>query len=153
MMTYSQYVEFPYDGNRYEIVDGTLEMMTPAPSFKHQKIVTRMASAMDVPCRVEGVFIVSPFDVVFSENNVRQPDFIFIRIENLNIITDRSVEGVPDLVGEILSQCTAKNDRKSKFETYQRFGVKEYWIVDPELELLEQFVLVDGKKGLLEITL
>ena len=145
MMTYNQYVEFPEDGNRYEIIDGTLEMMTPAPSYKHQLIITRMASVIYAPCREEGVFIVSPLDVVFSENNVRQPDFIFIRNENMQIITDRAVEGVPDLVGEILSHSTAKNDRKSKFETYQRFGVKEYWIVDPELELLEQFVLVDGK--------
>ena len=145
MMTYNQYVEFPDDGNRYEIIDGTLEMMTPAPSYKHQLIITRMASVIYAPCREEGVFIVAPLDVVFSENNVRQPDFIFILNENRHIISDRAVEGVPDLVGEILSQSTAKNDRKSKFETYQRFGVKEYWIVDPELELLEQFVLVDGK--------
>ena len=119
--------------------------MTPAPSHRHQKIVTRLSSAIDVPCRAEGEFIVSPFDVVFSPDNVRQPDFIFILNENLDIITERAVEGIPDLVGEILSPSTAKNDRKSKFETYQRFGVKEYWIIDPGLELLEQFILVDGR--------
>jgi Uma2 family endonuclease len=145
MMTYNQYVEFPEDGNRYEIVDGVLEMMTPAPSFKHQKIITRLTSAIDVPCREEGEFIVSPFDVVFSNENVRQPDFIFVKNENLHIITERAIEGVPDLVGEIISQSSAKTDRKSKFETYQKFGVKEYWIIDPEVELLEQFVLVDGQ--------
>ena len=145
MMTYNQYVEFPDDGQRYEIIDGTLQMMTPAPSYKHQLIITRLASVIYAPCREEGIFIVSPFDVVFSQGNVRQPDFILILNENMHIISDRAVEGVPDIVGEILSHSTAKNDRKSKFETYQRFGVKEYWIVDPELELLEQFVLVDDK--------
>jgi Uma2 family endonuclease len=145
MMTYNQYVELPDDGNRYEIVDGVLEMMSPAPSLRHQKILTRLTSAFDVPCREEGVFFVAPVDVIFAVDNVRQPDFLFVLNENLHILSERAVEGVPDLVGEILSSSSAKIDKKTKFETYQRFGVKEYWIINPELELLEQFILKDGQ--------
>lgn len=143
-ITYEQYAQMPDDGNRYEIVDGVLELMTPSPSVRHQKILRKISTAFDNNCKEDGEFYFAPLDVIFTPDNVLQPDFIFILKENLNIITEHGVEGTPDIVGEILSPSTRKKDKADKFETYQRFRVKEYWVIDPETEIMEQFVLTDN---------
>lgn len=140
-ITYEQYNQMPDDGNRYEIVDGVLELMTPSPSVRHQRILRRISTAFENNCQDNGEFYFAPLDVIFAPDNVRQPDFIFVLKENLHIVTDHGIEGAPDIVGEILSPTTRKKDKTGKFETYRRFGVKEYWIIDPETDIMEQFVL------------
>ena len=144
MMTYNQYLELPDDGSRYEIIEGQLHLMTSSLGVRHQSISRRFTIAFDFSCKQNGVFWAAPIDVILSDENVRHPDFVFIKNENLHIVTERGIEGVPDLIGEILSPTSVKYDRKGKFETYQKFGVHEYWIIDPQNEILEQFQFQNG---------
>lgn len=143
--TYEDYAQMSDDGNRYELVDGVLQMMTPAPGTKHQQILRRLTKHFEQDCSQNGEFFFAPIDVIFSPDNTRQPDFVFITNERLGIVTERGIEGSPDLLVEILSPSTAQNDKTTKRDAYERFGVKEYWIIDPAYELLEQFVLTEHK--------
>ena len=78
-----------------------------------------------------GEVLIAPFDVVLSQENVVQPDILFVSNERSGIITEANISGAPDLVVEILSPSTADRDRGLNLELYTRFGVREYWIVDP----------------------
>jgi Uma2 family endonuclease len=81
----------------------------------------------------------APTDVKLSDSHVVQPDIIFISQENSNIITENNVDGAPDLIIEILSPGTAYHDLIEKKEIYERFEVKEYWLVDPKKRRVEIF--------------
>jgi Uma2 family endonuclease len=74
---------------------------------------------------------------------VLQPDILFISKERFNIITDKNVQGAPDLVIEILSSATADRDRGLKQKLYAKFGVREYWLVDPDKETIEVLALAE----------
>ena len=74
----------------------------------------------------------APYDVVLSENNVFQPDIMFVSNENSKIITEKNITGAPDLIIEILSPATGYYDLTEKKEIYTEFAVKEYWIVEPK---------------------
>lgn len=93
----------------------------------------------------EGEIILAPMDVHFDKDNILQPDILYIRRDNLHIIRDGWVFGVPDLVVEILSENTGKRDKTIKKDTYERFGVGEYWLADPVYRIVDQFVLADGQ--------
>ena len=94
-----------------------------------------------------GEVIIAPFDVYLDEkSNAVQPDLTIVLNENLNIIgEDGSIHGVPDLLIEVLSQGNEANDTVKKFALYERFGVKEYWIIEPTMKLASGFTLVDGR--------
>jgi Uma2 family endonuclease len=79
-----------------------------------------------------GEVYVSPFDVVFSLFDVVEPDIIYVSEERTALITEKNVQGAPDLVVEVLSETTAKTDRTIKLKLYARYGVQEYWLIDPE---------------------
>ncbi|HZG76286.1 MAG TPA: Uma2 family endonuclease [Paenibacillus sp.] len=95
-------------------------------------------------CRVEYIIMHSPVDVVLSERETRQPDIVMIHRSREHIIQERAIVGPPDLVIEILSPSTAKTDRTRKKISYARFGVEEYWIVDPPNLTVEQYRLEPG---------
>lgn len=73
----------------------------------------------------------APIDILFTKHDVVEPDLVYIANENLHILTDKNVQGPPDLLAEVLSQATKKRDSELKFALYQKHGVQEYWIVDP----------------------
>jgi len=85
----------------------------------------------------------APLDVVLSVENLLQPDILFICKERLDIITDKNIQGAPDLVIEILSSATAERDRGLKKKLYAKFGVREYWLVDPDKETIEVLTLAE----------
>lgn len=132
------------DFDRREIIDYIEYELKPSPTFTHQQLVTRLWNLIYMTCHLAGEIIVAPMDVHLDEGNVFQPDLIFISNENRHIIKER-IEGVPDLVVEILSPSTSSNDKIHKKAQYERFGVKEYWIVDPVHLIIDQFVLVNHK--------
>ncbi|WP_018131122.1 Uma2 family endonuclease [Effusibacillus pohliae] len=151
--SYSDYLKWD-DGERWELIDGIPYNMTPAPAEKHQRIlgelVTEFATYLrGKTCRV----YVAPFDVRLSEAddddqtyNVVQPDLVVIC--DRNKIDERGCKGAPDLVVEILSPgYAAKRDKLHKFHLYQKYGVKEYWIVDPLHENVDVYRLENGKYG------
>ncbi|MBI3660714.1 Uma2 family endonuclease [Candidatus Acetothermia bacterium] len=83
----------------------------------------------------------SPIDVVLSNEDVVQPDIVFISKDRLSIIREEAIHGAPDLLIEILSPSTAERDRTLKKTLYARSGVKEFWIVDPVTKAIEVFTL------------
>ncbi|WP_199615931.1 Uma2 family endonuclease [Paenibacillus alkalitolerans] len=143
-VTYEVYAAMPEDGQRYEIVDGVLEMLSPGPSTSHQAVGGELEYVLKQSCKSDYVIYDAPLDVILSETDVRQPDIIMIHRSRLHILTPRGVEGVPDLVVEIVSPGSRKRDKVDKLKTYAKYGVAEYWIVDPDARTMEQFVLRDG---------
>lgn len=132
-LTYEDYCLLPNDGKRYEIIDGEL-FVTPSPRFGHQIVVTRLTRHLSafVEDNHLGLVFVSPFDVVFSQFDVVEPDILYVSKARTAVLTEKNVQGAPDLVIEVLSPTTARIDRTTKLKLYARFGVQEYWIVDPD---------------------
>ncbi len=153
-LTYSDYVLLPDDGKRYEIVEGEL-YMTPAPTTRHQMIVGRLNHHLLAFLETNpiGTVLVAPCDVVLSDADIVQPDLLFVRNDGMARITEKNVQGPPDLVIEILSPGTAARDRDLKRKRYEHFGVREYWLVDPDLNTVEILRLENGqyrRAGLVE---
>ncbi|MEW6544369.1 MAG: Uma2 family endonuclease [Nitrospirota bacterium] len=143
-LTYEDYLLFSDDGKRHELIQGD-HYMTPAPSTKHQRISRNLVIALGTFVREHrcGEVFDAPCDIIFSDEDVVQPDVLFISTERSSIITEPNIKGAPDLVVEILSDATRKKDEVTKRKLYERFGVTEYWIVDPELETVKVFRLTD----------
>ncbi|TMV49062.1 Uma2 family endonuclease [Paenibacillus mesophilus] len=129
---------------RYEIIGGIRYDFLSSPKFVHQKILANFFVGFHTPCHLDGEIILAPMDVHFDEENIVQPDIIYIANENRGIIRDGFVFGSPDLVVEILSGSTGRKDKTVKKAMFERFGVKEYWLADPLYRTVDQFVLDDG---------
>lgn len=136
--TYEDYLLFPDDGKRHELIDGE-HFMTPAPSTKHQRISRELLIAIGkfLESHPIGEVFDAPSDVILSDLDVVQPDLFFISSARASIITEKNIQGAPDLVIEILSETSRKTDEIIKRKLYERSGVSEYWIVDPELETVK----------------
>lgn len=146
--TYEDYLRLPEDGNRYEVIRGVL-YVSPAPAYKHQFVVGELAFALRsfLKERRLGVVLEAPFDVKlpFGIASPVQPDVIFFRTGNTPGWEDKSFEGVPDLVAEVLSPKTRGRDRTLKLQAYEDAGVPEYWLVDPDERTVVVCVLKRGK--------
>lgn len=138
--TLEDYRHLPEDDRRHEIIGGE-HVVTPAPIPRHQYVVSRFD-------RVVGTFVddnglgrlyTSPIDVILSDTDVVQPDLLFIASGRLEIIGDAAIEGAPDLVVEVLSESTRARDEVYKRRLYERFGVGEYLVADPELRSVKVF--------------
>lgn len=150
-VTYADYAKLPDEGVRYEINDGRLEAMTPGPNALHQFVVQEIEHRMLQNCSRDYVVLYAPIDLILAETDVRQPDLIMIRRNRLSIITRRGIEGPPDLVVEVLSTHSAKRDRQQKLKAYAKYQIPEYWIVDINNEVLEQYLLADKQYQLFEV--
>ena len=146
-MTYDEYCLLPEDGKQYELFDGEL-VMTPSPSREHQWIVGKLYyRLMDhVERNALGKAYIAPLDTIFDPYTTLQPDILFVRKERLAEVERERIEGTPDLVVEVLSPSTFHKDLRRKMAVYSRFGVREYWIVDPEMKTIELYC--QGEEGL-----
>ena len=145
-LTYNDFLLFPDDGERHELVGGD-HYVTPSPSLRHQTISGRLHRTIgryldDHPV---GEIWAAPLDVVLSQVDVVEPDLIYVSNARASVLTKQNIQGVPDLVVEILSPNTRKMDEVVKRRAYERFGVPEYWVVDPELNLIKVYVLRDAR--------
>jgi Uma2 family endonuclease len=142
--TYEDYLLFPEDGKRHELIDGE-HFMTPAPNTKHQEISRNLLLVIGIFLENHpiGKIFDAPYDVLLSDLDVVQPDLLFISSGRSSIITEKNVQGPPDLVIEILSDSTRKTDEVIKRKLYERNGIPEYWIVDPELETVKIYRMSD----------
>jgi Uma2 family endonuclease len=149
LMTYADYAALPDDGRRYELYEGEIEM-TPAPSTRHQLAIKNLLFLLEGYLRAHGagVIIPSPVDLILSNTTVLQPDLVVVLRGREQIITERGVEGPPNLVIEVLSPSTAARDRQSKAQLYARYGVKHYWIADPDARRIESYELDSGAYAL-----
>jgi Uma2 family endonuclease len=148
--TYEDYKSLPEsETKRYELVGGEL-VMVPSPDPEHQDIVGNLFTALSVHVRRHrlGKVYLAPLDVVLGEGEeaeVVQPDLLYISPQRQDIIAQKEIRGAPDMVVEVLSPSTAQRDRTLKKKLYAKYGVPEYWIVDPEEETIE--VLTLGERG------
>ncbi len=142
--TYEDYLKTPED-ERYELIEGEL-IMSPSPIPKHQRISGKLEFELRkfVMENDLGEVFDAPCDVYLDEENVVQPDILFISKERLGIIGEKNIQGAPDLVMEIISENTAYRDFVQKKRLYTKFGVREYWIVIPEEKLIEIYTLKDN---------
>ena len=124
--------------------------MVPAPSTDHQEISRNIGFPDLELCKAKGLGKVfnAPVDVVFDDDEVFQPDIVFIKSENQHIIRKSAIKGIPDLIVEIVSPSSAFYDMVEKKEVYRKYGVKEYWLVFPDEKVIEIFIL--GKEGYVE---
>ncbi len=145
-LTYDNYVCFPDDGKRHELIDGE-HHVTPAPLTKHQRISVNLVSAIHHHCQQtkQGQVFSAPTDVIFTETDVVQPDVMFLSKDRDHLITRENIQGAPDLIVEILSNSTQHRDERLKQNLYEQPGVKEYWIVVPKLDSVKLYRLHDGR--------
>ncbi|WP_461157127.1 Uma2 family endonuclease [Saccharopolyspora tripterygii] len=131
----------PDDGHRYELLDGAL-LVTPAPGYKHQKVVLRLGALLDAACPDDLEVLPAPFAVRPSVTVELQPDLLVARDEDL---TEAYLPAAPVLAVEVLSPSTRLNDLNSKKAFYERLGVPCYWVIDPLEPRLTAFEL--GEDG------
>ncbi len=143
-LTYEDYVELPDDGKQYEILDGEL-FVSPAPAPRHQAVSRNLLLILGryVADHHLGTIFSAPIDLILAPTTIAQPDLLFIRAGRESIVSERAVEGPPDLVVEILSPSSSRKDRTTKAGLYARFGVAWYWILDPGERVMEVYEL-DG---------
>jgi Uma2 family endonuclease len=142
--TYEDYRGFPED-LRCEILDGEIFDMTPAPTTIHQAVTVRIVHLLErdmeskgYPCRV----FVAPTDVILSDKDVVQPDVLLVC--DRSKIKEAGIFGTPDVLFEVLSPSTETKDRKKKRNQFERFGVREYFIVHPDRQYVEKYTLDTG---------
>jgi Uma2 family endonuclease len=137
-LTYDDLIRMPDDGMRHEIIDG-VHYVTPSPVLRHQRIVGRLSLAianhLEARPDLGEVFGVS-VDTVLTPWDVLVPDVLFVAADQRSILTESNIQGAPALVVEVLSPGTKTRDRGVKKDLFDRAGVREYWIVDPEANTL-----------------
>ena len=144
--TWEEFARLPSEGStRYEVIDGALAV-TPAPTSAHQRVVANLVLILGAFVRDKGLgeVLPGPIDVLFGEGDYLEPDLVFVRRDRSHLVSERGIEGPPDLVVEILSPATAHRDRGVKLERYRHFAVAEYWIVDVEARTVEVWRLGEG---------
>jgi Uma2 family endonuclease len=144
LVSYADLQRRPDDGRQYELYDGEVRLV-PSPTNRHQVVLKNLVAMLMAYEREHGGrMLFAPSDVVFTQYNVVQPDALyFVEARRHLVRFDRPTDVAPDLVVEVVSSGTSAHDRSLKRAVYARFGVREYWILDPLDETIEIFVL-DG---------
>jgi len=139
-LTYDDLAAMPDDRNRYEIIDGEL-FVTPSPNLKHQLVIGNLHFALKAFVREHqsGVVVVAPMDVVLTIHNVVEPDILYVSKSRSERLTAKDIQGAPDLAIEVLSESSRKTDEITKRHLYERYGVTEYWVVDPEIDIVKVY--------------
>ncbi len=145
--TYEDYLQLD-EGIVFEIIDGE-QIVTPAPNWQHQDISEKLEFLMEQYIRQKqsGKLFHAPVDVVLAENNVVQPDILFISQQNLHILQKEhsAIMGAPDLVIEIVSFSSFYRDLHEKKELYEKFHIPEYWIIEPASKTIEVLTMENSK--------
>jgi len=145
-LTYHDFLLLPDDGKRYEILNGDL-CVTPSPVTRHQLIVGRFLHHLMTYLETHpvGTVFTAPYDVVLSDTDIVEPDLLLVLHAGRAAITEKNVQGPPDMILEVLSPGTAARDRDLKRKRYERFGVLEYWLIDPDDNTLEMLAMQDER--------
>jgi Uma2 family endonuclease len=139
--TYDDYASLPDDGNHYEVIDGVV-CMTPAAGTRHQYVAGKLHAALMEYVEQHRLGIVFyDVDLLFVSGQYLRPDIVFIPNDRMAGVVERGIESKPGLVVEVLSPSSHRYDRVLKPRRYRDFGVEAYWVVDPEDEIVEQYLL------------
>jgi Uma2 family endonuclease len=154
-LTYDDFVLFPDDGKRHELIDGE-HYVTPSANQKHQQILLNIGLLIGnwLEEHSVGRLFQAPFDVILSRFDVVEPDLLYMANERaVDVLTLANVQGAPELVIEIGSFGTRRRDETIKRRLYERAGVSEYWFVDPEIDVVRVYRRsADGFKRPIELT-
>jgi Uma2 family endonuclease len=147
---YREYACFPADGRQHEVIAGE-HIVNPAPGTYHQTLSRRIQFQLYQQLELPGLGVVfdAPTDLQLTDVDIVQPDLTVILHHKRTIVTPTKIKGVPDLIVEILSASSLHHDQVLKKELYRRSAVPEYWVVDPEDHVVEQYVLRDDAYELL----
>jgi Uma2 family endonuclease len=142
-MTADEFFQLPETNQPTELIDGELIVSAP-PIPKHQRLNRRFVILLDdlIP---DGELFFAPIGVYFDAENIPEPDIVWLAENSKCGVGDKYLEGPPDLIIEIFSPGTARFDRREKYELYERYGVREYWMADPEAQYVEVWTGKDGK--------
>ncbi len=148
-ITYAEFreMDFPEDDtNRYELLDGEL-VQRNIPSIQHQRIVRNVFRKLDqfVMEKTLGEVFFAPIALLVDDYNAPQPDVFFISNKTEQVMDEYVVMRPPELVIEVLSPSTMLDDRHRKRKLYERFGVKEYWLIDPQNKAIEVLTISNGQ--------
>jgi Uma2 family endonuclease len=151
-VSFAELCQWPDDGRRYELYDGEV-IVVPAPFPRHQRVAINLEQVLrEYEQTTGGMMLHSPIDIVFTEYDVIQPDIVFFLAERRHFVHMMEATRVPpDLAVEVLSRSTEARDRGRKKELFVRFGVPEYWIVDPVANTIELYVLEAGSYALTSV--
>ena len=142
--TYADLEALPDDGRRYEIIEGTLFEMT-APKPPHALVLMALIELLlPIVRALRGELLAAPIDVFVRGAEPVQPDLLVLLPGGAARFGPNGIEGPPDLVVEVLSPSTRLHDTLTKRALYERAGVREYWLVDPDARTIELLGLVDG---------
>ncbi len=139
-LTYREYALLP-EGDRRELIEGDFDM-TPAPGEKHQRISRNLQFELHkfLDQHPLGELYDAPFDVILEASTVVQPDLLIVLENRRHYIVPEGLRGAPNFLVEILSPSAPERDTVLKRRLYGKFGVEEYWIVDPDAETVQQLV-------------
>jgi Uma2 family endonuclease len=145
--TYEDLLSFPDDGKRHELIDGE-HYVTPSPSTAHQLIVGNIHHLLRsfLSHSPVGVVVLAPFDIVLSDFDVVEPDLIYFTRERYGeVVGQKNAQGPPDLAIEVLSPGTRRKDEIIKRKLYERTGIGEYWVVDPDIDIVKVYRLAGDR--------
>jgi Uma2 family endonuclease len=140
-LTYDDFLLFPDDGRRHELIDGE-HYVTPSPNIRHQEIAGRLHLLIGSWLKQHpvGKIFFAPLDVLFSNFDVVEPDLLYVSNERAaELLAGEHVTGAPDIVVEIASPGTRRRDETIKRRLYERFGVTEYWVLDPDIDVIRVY--------------
>ncbi len=144
-LTYDDFLLFPDDGKRHEIIGGE-HYVTPSPNTKHQDVSVNLTALLwnFLKAHPIGRVYAAPLDVVLSHYDVVEPDLLYVSRERSAVVTAKHLRGAPDLAVEILSPGTRKVDEIKKRDVYDHFGAAEYWVVDSGLDAIKIYRRLEG---------
>jgi Uma2 family endonuclease len=134
-LRYEDLLLLPEDGLRHELLAGE-HVVTPAPSPRHQTVLQNLYLLVGAYVRERGLgrVFLDPLDVLLSDQDLVEPDLLFVSNARTAIVEEANLRGVPDLLVEVVSPSSRRRDELVKRDRYERNGVPEYWVVDPEAE-------------------
>lgn len=153
-LTVAEFHQMEFDNNDtylYELLDGEL-VKKKAPSPRHQLILADLYDQVKAFVRQQlqpGKVLFAPVDVFLDENSAPQPDLVYLAPDKLSLLTNDGIVGSPMLVIEVISPSSIYRDRVTKKGLYERFGIQEYWLVDPADNFIEIYGLTEGQYKLL----
>jgi Uma2 family endonuclease len=144
-MTTAEFFELPEQSQPTELIYGEL-IVSPTPIPKHQNVMGNTYTVIrQISKTVGGKAFAAPLEIYLDDRVIPQPDVMWIAPDSKCIIDEKRLIGPPDLVVEIFSPGSVLYDRGDKFDIYQRYGVREYWMIDPTEEYVEVYKLADGQ--------
>jgi Uma2 family endonuclease len=148
-LTYDDLVALPEDGMRHELIDGE-HYVTPSPRSVHQLIAGNLYYLLrdHLKSHPLGVVMIAPYDIVFSRFDVVVPDLVYFTRQRFEeVVNEKNAQGPPNLVVEVLSPRTRRRDELIKRRLYERVGVEDYWVVDPEIDTVRVYRATSGTYG------